>query len=84
VPIDNPGPVWQDITPADDTLGAQHHELRISALDIAKDKPPRLLEGQGFEKREVLPFPRDNINGCAKTRDVFFRNGHDFIGRHGG
>jgi hypothetical protein len=78
--IDDPGPVGKDIAPADDHIGAQHHELWISVLDIAEDKPPCLLEGWGFEKCEVLPFPRDNVNSRAKTRDVFFRNGHDLIG----
>src|SRR6516165_3384360 len=78
--LDDPGPVWKDITPADDGIGTHNRKLRVSVLDIAEDKPPCLLEGWSFEKREVLPFPRDNVNGCAKARDMFFRDGHDLIG----
>jgi hypothetical protein len=75
--IDRPW-VGHDIAPADDLPDRHCDQLRITMLDIVENEGPRQLKRRGFQKREIAPFPRDEIEGSMKAFDMVLRYRNNF------
>jgi hypothetical protein len=52
--------------------------LRITLLDIVENEGPHRLKRWGFQKREIAPFPRDEIEDSTKAFDMVLRYRNNF------
>ena len=67
-----------DIAPADDLAGRHRDQLRITLLDIVENEGPHQFKRRGFQKREIAPLPRDEIEGSMKAFDMVLRYRNNF------
>ena len=47
-------------------------------LDIVENEGPGRFERRGFQKREIAPLPRDEIEGPMKAFDMVLRYRNNF------
>ena len=47
-------------------------------VDIVENEGPRWFERRGFQKREIAPLPRDEIEGPMKAFDMVLRYRNNF------
>ena len=64
--------------PADNLAGRRCDQLRITVADIVENEGPHLLKRWGFQKREIAPLPRDEIQGSMKAFDMVLRYRNNF------
>jgi len=70
--------VGHDITPADDLPGRHRDQLRMPMPDIVENEGPDRLTRRSFQKREIAPLPRDEIEGLVKAFDMVLRYRNNF------
>jgi hypothetical protein len=78
----DPFGIAEHVAPTDDLAATQYDELRIPLLDIGEDEFGCVLKRRRLQKREVLLFPRDDIDCHTEAGDVVFRNRDDFKIEH--
>jgi hypothetical protein len=68
-----------DIAPADDLPGRHRNQLRITVADIVENERLHRRKRRGFQKREIAPLARDEIEGSLKALDMVlcYRNNFD-------
>jgi len=74
--------VGNDIAPARDLTGRKRHQLRITMLDIVENEGPHRLKRRSFQKGEIAPLPRDEVEGPMKAFDMVLRYRNNFDRGH--
>ena len=77
--LHGPSRVGKHIAPASDLIIDEDNKLRISFVDVFKNKRPHLLKWRRFQKRKEFLLPSHCIQRFAETRDMILGYRPDFI-----
>ena len=70
--------IGYDIAPADNLAARHCDQLRITLPDIVENERARRFEWRGFQKREIAPLPRHEVEGPMEAFDMVLRYRNNF------